>query len=118
LISSSFLRTLAPGQNSRRGALGARGERDMKKLLSVAAVAGLLLAAGCNGSDDTKDGLSAKERSDLDNAAMMLDGNEIIDTSADSLVLDENAAEPAAPAGNVTEPAVNEAAAANSAAPR
>lgn len=72
----------------------------MKKLMAAAAIAVLLSAGACRDSEDSKDGLSAKERSDLDNAAMMLEGNQIIDTSADSLVLDENAADPSVPATN------------------
>lgn len=80
----------------------------MKKLLSAAALAGLLLTAGCGGSEETQDGLSAKERSDLDNAAMMLEGNQVIDTSADSLVLEESASDPAM-TGNEAAPAANAA---------
>jgi hypothetical protein len=89
----------------------------MKKLLSAAAVTGLLLAAACSGADETQDGVTAKERSDLDNAAMMLDGNEIIDTSADSLVLEENAAEATPPVANGAAPAETSANASGPAAP-
>jgi len=64
----------------------------MKFVLAMVGAAGLLLTSACGGEEQTQDGLSAKERSDLDNAAAMLDGNEIIDTSADSLVLEENTA--------------------------
>ncbi len=97
----------------------------MKKLLSAAAVTCLLLTAACSGAEETQDGVTAKERSDLDNAAMMLEGNQIIDTSADSLVLEENAAAsapsengaaPPAPTGPT--PAANAAANGNQAAPR
>lgn len=69
-----------------------------------AAIAAVLMLAACGGPEDTKDGLSAKERRDLDNAAAMLD-NQVYDTSADSLVPEEsgNGAAPVdnAVAGNV-----------------
>ena len=90
----------------------------MNRILSAAAVAGLLLAGACSRGEDTKDGVTAKERADLDNAAMMLEGNTFIDTSADSLVLDEGAADPAVPADNSSAPAANAAApTSNAAAP-
>jgi len=82
----------------------------MRKILSAGAAMGLLLVAGCGGEEANQDGITAKERSDLDNAAAMLDGNQIVDTSADSLVLDENAAEAAAPLENGAAAAGNEAA--------
>ena len=49
--------------------------------------------AGCNRDGAGEKGLSDKQRSDLDNAAAMLDGNQTIDTSPDSLVLNEGAAD-------------------------
>lgn len=63
----------------------------MRMMMAAGALAGLLLIGGCGGEEANEDGITAKERSDLDNAAAMLDGNQIVDTSADSLVLEENA---------------------------
>lgn len=84
----------------------------MRGWMAAGALVGLMLVGGCRGEDRSEDGLSARERSDLDNAAMMLEGNQVIDTSADSLVLDENAA--AADQAEVS----NGAAPANQAMPR
>ena len=66
-------------------------------------LASLLLTGACGAEERGEDGVTTKERSDLDNAAAMLDGNEIVDTSADSLVLEENGAGAAA-AGNAAAP--------------
>lgn len=63
----------------------------MRRELVLAASLMLLLGACSRGADD-KSGLTAKERADLDNAAAMLDDNQTIDTSPDSLVLNEGAA--------------------------
>lgn len=81
----------------------------MRQALTFAALAGSILTAACGSGEETKDGLSAKERSDLDNAAAMLD-NQIYDTSPDSLVLDENALDPALPPDNAVAPAGNRSA--------
>jgi hypothetical protein len=64
-----------------------------------------------------QDGITAKERSDLDNAAAMLDGNQIVDTSADSLVLEEEAARPSKRPAMRRRVGDNAAAGANEAAP-
>jgi hypothetical protein len=93
----------------------------MKLLIGAVAAAALLLTAGCNREAETKDGLTAKERSDLDNAAAMLDGNQAIyDTSADSMV-PVNDSDPILPPANQAAPAAPTTPAANqgnSAAPR
>ena len=55
------------------------------------AATALLTLAACNGGEERgDDGLTAKEREQVDNAAAMVD-NQTFDTSADSLILDENA---------------------------
>lgn len=77
----------------------------MRRFAPIAATGLLLLLAAC-GNDQSKDGVSAQERRDLDNAAAMVEGNQMFDTSADSLVLegeDEVAppANDAAPSGNM-----------------
>ena len=55
------------------------------------AATALLALAACSGGDERgDDGLTGKEREQVDNAAAMVD-NQTIDTSADSLILDENA---------------------------
>ena len=57
------------------------------------AAAALLTLAGCGGGDERgDDGLTAEERQQVDNAAAMVENQQTFDTSADSLVLDENAA--------------------------
>lgn len=57
------------------------------------AMTALLALAGCSGGDERgDDGLTAKEREQVDNAAAMVENQQTFDTSADSLVLDENAA--------------------------
>ncbi|MFN3724973.1 MAG: hypothetical protein ACK4SZ_01575 [Allosphingosinicella sp.] len=57
------------------------------------AATALLALAGCGGGDERgDDGLTAKEREQIDNAAAMVENQQTFDTSADSLVLDENAA--------------------------
>ena len=55
------------------------------------AAAALLMLAGCGREQAGEGGVTAEEREQLDNAAAMVD-NQTFDTSADSLVLDENAA--------------------------
>ena len=58
---------------------------------ALAAVAALALA-GCGGGDERgDDGLTAEERGQVDNAAALVENQQTFDTSADSLVLDENA---------------------------
>src|SRR3712207_3815358 len=71
----------------------------MRRELAVAASLLLLLGA-CGDGRDEKTGLTAKERADLDNTAAMQDELQTIDTSPDSLVLNESAAnEAGAPLG-------------------
>ena len=62
----------------------------MRHLTALAAVA-LLALAGCGGDEPGEGGVTSEERQQLDNAAAMVE-NQTFDTSADSLVIDENAA--------------------------
>ena len=62
----------------------------MRRELAFAASLALLLGA-CGDGRDEKTGLTAKERAQLDNAAAMQDQAQTIDTSPDSLVLNESA---------------------------
>ena len=56
------------------------------------AATALLALTACSGGDERgDDGLTAKEREQVDNAAAMVENQQTFDTSADSLVLDENA---------------------------
>ena len=89
----------------------------MRRELVLAASLMLLLGACSRGADD-KSGLTAKERADLDNAAAMLDDNQTIDTSPDSLVLNESASNEASTSLETNQQAApaNVAAPANSAA--
>ena len=89
----------------------------MKRELVLAASLMLLLGACSRGADD-KSGLTAKERADLDNAAAMLDDNQTIDTSPDSLVLNESVANEASTSLEANQQAApaNVSASANSAA--
>jgi hypothetical protein len=79
----------------------------------------ILLLAGCGRGGNSPDQPTAEERQKLDNIAAKADEAETFDTSADSLVLNEGAADAgntgAAP--NATAPAGANAAA-NAAAPR
>jgi hypothetical protein len=89
------------------------------RLLVVATLA--LLVAGCGRGDRNKGMPSEQQKADLDNAAAMVEGNETIDTSPDSLTLNESMTDPGLnaatpPAGNVAAPAP--AAPANAAAPQ
>ena len=59
----------------------------MSRTTKIAAVAALMLLAGC-GDNEGRGGLSAEEERQLDNAAGMLDDN-MIDVSPDSLVANE-----------------------------
>ena len=59
----------------------------MSRTTKIAAVAALMLLAGC-GDNEGRGGLSAEEERQLDNAAGMLDDN-LIDVSPDSLVANE-----------------------------
>ena len=61
----------------------------MRLLTALTAVA-LLTLAGC-GDEPGEGGVTSEERQQLDNAAAMVE-NQTFDTSADSLVIDENAA--------------------------
>lgn len=71
------------------------------KILAVGAA--LLALGACGGEEQTKDGITAKQRQQLDNAAAMVEGNQVYDTSADSLVLEEGAnGVSAAPANGMT----------------
>lgn len=82
--------------------------------LTILALVGLVLLSGCSRDPETKDGLTARQQSQLDNAAAML-GDQEIDTSPDSLVPEE-----ANVIAGETVPRANAAAPlpANSAAPR
>lgn len=64
----------------------------MKKSLVVAVTLALLVAA-CGRGDRNKGMPSEQQKADLDNAAAMVEGNETIDTSPDSLTLNEGAAD-------------------------
>ena len=66
----------------------------MRRELAFAASLALLLGA-CGEGRDEKTGLTAKERAQLDNAAAMQDQAQTIDTSPDSLVLNESATDEA-----------------------
>ena len=59
----------------------------MSRTMTIAAIAALMLLAGC-GDNEGRAGLSAEEERQLDNAAGMLDDN-MIDVSPDSLVANE-----------------------------
>jgi hypothetical protein len=78
----------------------------MKTRLVLAGLAALALLAGC-GRQTGAGGLSADEERQLDNAAAMLDDNNVFDASPDSLVAneaeiaaEENAAQAANASGN------------------
>ena len=74
------------------------------------AATALLALAACSGGDERgDDGLTAKEREQVDNAAAMVDNQQTFDTSADSLVLDENAADAPADVNALGAAAANEA---------
>ena len=74
------------------------------------AAAALLALASCGGGDERgDDGLTAKEREQVDNAAAMVENQQTFDTSADSLVLDENAANAQADVNALGAAAANEA---------
>ncbi len=74
------------------------------------AAAALLALAGCGGGDERgDDGLTAKEREQVDNAAAMVENQQTFDTSADSLVLDENAANAQTDVNSLGAAAANEA---------
>jgi hypothetical protein len=60
----------------------------MKTRLALAGLAALIALAGC-GRQPRAGGLSADEESQLDNAAAMLDDNNVFDASPDSLVANE-----------------------------
>lgn len=85
----------------------------MRTLGMTIALGLMLTATACNRGGETKDGLTAKQNADLDNAAAMLDGNQDIDTSPDSLVPED--ANMAGPTDAV--PVVNNAAPAQGATP-
>jgi hypothetical protein len=95
----------------------------MNYLKLGAAGLALLLLGGCGRGEGNPDQPSAEERQKLDNVAARLDEEQTFDTSADSLVLNEGAAQvtpgngqaPAAPAANGAATSTN---ASNSAAPR
>jgi len=76
----------------------------MKAIKLAAATSVLLLTSACGRGEPNEGGISAKERADLDNAAMMVEGNQMFDTSADSLVIDESPANANAPSGNAAGP--------------
>ena len=74
------------------------------------ATAALLALAGCSGGDERgDDGLTAKEREQVDNAAAMVENQQTFDTSADSLVLDENAVDARGDVNALGAAAANEA---------
>lgn len=85
----------------------------MRMTLKLAGLAALAALGACGGQDKGAGGLTADEERALDNAAAMLDSNNI-DVSADSMVANEaefidaapaNAAAPRA--GNVANAATN-----------
>lgn len=75
----------------------------MTRLAKAPPLLALLLLAACGEAAQTQDGVTAKERQDLDNAAAMVEDNQVFDTSPDSLVLEGDAAA----ASNAPEPAAN-----------
>lgn len=80
------------------------------RIHAALAAAALLALAGCGGGDERgDDGLTAKEREQVDNAAAMVENQQTFDTSADSLVLDENAANAQADVNALGAAAANEA---------
>ncbi len=70
----------------------------MTRTLFSAVAGSALLLSGCGGDAETEEGVTAEERRNLDNAAAMLDDQAVVDTSADSLVVEENAANRILPA--------------------
>ena len=82
--------------------------------LGAGGLAMILLVGGCGGGENSPDQPTAEERQKLDNIAAKADEAETFDTSADSLVLNEGAADMATPA-NEAAPAADTNAAANSA---
>jgi len=80
------------------------------RIHAALAAAALLALAGCGGGDERgDDGLTAKEREQVDNAAAMVENQQTFDTSADSLVLDENAANAQTDVNALGSAAANEA---------
>jgi hypothetical protein len=71
----------------------------MKIILRLAAPALVAALAACGSSEPAAGGLTAEEERALDNAAAMLDSNNI-DVSADSLVANEEGDEADNTAGN------------------
>lgn len=87
----------------------------MKSSVLGAAGLSLLLLCACGRGENNPGQPTAEERQALDNIAAKADEAETFDTSADSLVPNEGAADPAG-AGNGSAPADRSAPAANLAA--
>lgn len=69
----------------------------MKRIIQAAAAFALLSLAACGGGSENPDQPTAKERQQLDETARKQDQEQkeqTFDTSADSLVINESAAEP------------------------
>ena len=82
----------------------------MRHIAALAALA-LLSLSGCSRDEPGEGGVTSEERHQLDNAAAMVDNQTDVDTSADSLVLDEDAANQQAATDSLGNAAANEAAA-------
>ena len=81
----------------------------MRQMTGFAAAA--LLMSGCGGDGPGEGGVTGEERRQLDNAAAMVENQTYLDTSADSLLLDEDAANRQAETDALGNAAANEAAA-------
>ena len=85
------------------------------KIIAAGLLALALTLAACNRDPAGKDGLTGAQRQQIDNAAAMVEDNQVYDTSPDSLTLNANAGD-AAGANSAAPPGSNVSGSANSAA--